>query len=75
MNEERQAAKLALAGAEASAVAEQNSGAPLAKAIRKCADTRLRGRAHVDRVTNLSPLVKFFGIFRGHAHASAGSNG
>ncbi|MDA9350147.1 MAG: AAA family ATPase [Candidatus Nanopelagicales bacterium] len=56
-------------------LSEQNSRAPLAKAIRKCADTRLRGGAHVDRVTNLSPLVKFFSIFRGHAHASAGSNG
>jgi Mrp family chromosome partitioning ATPase len=54
---------------------EQNARAPLAKAIRECADTRLRGRAHVDRVTDLSPFVKFLSIFRGHAHAPAGGNG
>ena len=54
---------------------EQNARAPLVRAIRECADTRLRGRAHVDRVTDLSPFVKFLSIFRGHAHAPAGGNG
>jgi MinD-like ATPase involved in chromosome partitioning or flagellar assembly len=60
---------------KASTLGEIGSRGSLARAIKVCADARLRRREYEHPVANFSPLVKFLSIFRGHANATAGSNG
>lgn len=74
---------------KASTLGELNTRGALMKAIAQCASAcilerenyprggknSLRGRENDNGVSHVSPFVKLFSIFRGHAHTTSGSNG
>lgn len=67
---------------KASTLGELSTRGALMKAIVECANScelgrqnYLRGRENNNRVSHVSPFVKFLSIFRSQAHTTSGSNG